>query len=261
VTQTRPAISVLLPTYNSATIIRPTLESVKWVDEILVVDSFSNDNTLDICQEYGARIIQHEYIQSAKQKNWAIPQCRYEWTFQIDHDEVLEEGLEEEIEKALIECREEYDGFIIPFKHDILGQWVKVSGLYPEYHLRLFRRDVGRFEDKEVHAHVKVPGQVGVLNHHIIHYGMPNISKRLGNVDRYTRYQADELRKRGQKFRWWHLVLRPVALFLYNYIYQQGFRAGYRGFLIAALEVTFDFWSYAKLWELEELGLESSPGS
>ena len=72
-------LSVLLPTFNNAEIIRPTLESIRWVDEILVVDSFSTDSTLDICREYGARIIQHEYIQSAKQKNWAIPQCAHEW--------------------------------------------------------------------------------------------------------------------------------------------------------------------------------------
>src|SRR6266478_5796498 len=94
-------ISVLLPTFNNADIIRPTLESIRWVDEILVVDSFSNDSTVGICREYGARVIQHEYVQSAKQKNWAIPQCAHEWVLQIDSDEVLEAGLREEIEAAL----------------------------------------------------------------------------------------------------------------------------------------------------------------
>jgi len=95
-------ISVLLPTFNNAEIIRPTLESIRWVDEILVVDSFSTDSTVDICREYGARVVQHEYIQSAKQKNWAIPQCANEWVLQIDSDEVLEPGLQEEIEATLM---------------------------------------------------------------------------------------------------------------------------------------------------------------
>src|SRR3989449_11146752 len=94
-------LSVLLPTFNNAAIVRAALESIRWADEILVVDSFSTDNTLDICREYGARIIQHEYIQSAKQKNWAIPQCANEWVLQIDTDEVLEPGLREEIEAVL----------------------------------------------------------------------------------------------------------------------------------------------------------------
>src|SRR5258708_36958369 len=93
-------LSVLLPTYNNAAIVRATLESVKWADEILVVDSFSTDATLDICREYGARIIQHEYINSAKQKNWAAPQCTHEWVLQIDTDEVLEPGLQEEVAGA-----------------------------------------------------------------------------------------------------------------------------------------------------------------
>ena len=200
------SISVLLPTYNDARIIRNTLESVKWASEILVVDSYSTDDTLAICHEYGARILQHEYINSAKQKNWAIPQCRYEWVLQIDTDEVLEPGLAEEIMRTLQSYPQEYDGFLVPFKHYILGQWVTVCDLYPEYHLRLFRRDVGRFEDKEVHAHVRVPGKIGLLHHHFLHYGMPNISKQLRNLDRYSRYQADELRKRGKPFRWWQLV-------------------------------------------------------
>jgi len=97
----RAKLSVLLPTFNNEGIIRATLESISWADEILAVDSFSTDNTLDICREYGARILQHEYEQSAKQKNWAIPQCAHDWVFQIDSDEVLEPGLREEIEAVL----------------------------------------------------------------------------------------------------------------------------------------------------------------
>ena len=83
---THPLISVLLPTYNCAAIVRPTLEAVKWADEILVVDSYSTDGTLDVCREFGARILQHEYINSAKQKNWAASQCKHEWILQIDAD-------------------------------------------------------------------------------------------------------------------------------------------------------------------------------
>src|SRR5258705_2751557 len=97
----RPLISILLPTFNSAATVRETLESVKWADEILVVDSFSTDRTLEICREYGARIIQHEYLNSARQKNWAAPQCRNDWVLQIDTDEILESGTREEIEDAL----------------------------------------------------------------------------------------------------------------------------------------------------------------
>lgn len=256
---TRSKLSVLLPTFNSEKIIRDCLESVKWADEILVVDSFSTDSTLDICREYGARIIQHEYIQSAKQKNWAIPQCTHEWVLQIDTDERLEPGLEEEIRRVLSNPPDDIDAYRIPFKMYILGQWVRVAGLYPEYHYRLFRKSVGRFEDKEVHAHVRVPGRIGTLQHHILHYGMESISKQLRNIDRYSRYQADELKKRGKHFRWYHLALRPLAIFAYYFLWQRGFTAGYRGFLVAAINTTFDFWAHAKLWEIETLNLPASP--
>ena len=255
----RAQISVLLPTFNSAEIVRSALESIRWADEILVVDSFSTDDTLDICREYGARVIQHEYVQSAKQKNWAIPQCAHEWVLQIDTDEVLDAGLREEIEAVIENPSAGVDGFRINFKHHVLNQWVRVCGLYPEYHLRLFRRDVGRFEDKEVHAHVRVPGEVRTLQNHILHFGMTSLSKQLSNLDRYSRYQADELKKRGRHFRWWQVVFRPFAIFSYYYFWKRGFLAGYRGLWLAALKMTSDFWVHAKLWELEAFDLSMSP--
>lgn len=255
----RLQVSVLLPTFNSEKIVRDCLESVKWADEILVVDSFSTDRTLDVCREYSARIVQHEYIQSAKQKNWAIPQCAHEWVLQIDTDERLEDGASDEIRDAIASADADVQAFRIPRKNHILGSWLQVSNLYPDYQTRLFRRDAGCFKDKEVHAHVRVPGRVETLRHHILHYGMTSISKQLSNIDRYSRYQADELNKRGKRFRWYHLVLRPFAIFGYYYVWKRGFTAGYRGFLVSAIDATFDFWTHAKLWELQTWGLDTSP--
>lgn len=252
-------LTILIPTRNNQDVIRACLENARWADEILIVDSFSTDATLDICREFGARIIQHEYIQSAKQKNWAIPQCAHPWVLQLDTDEAPDAGLREEILGILQDPPQGTDGYRIPFKHDILGEWVKVCNLYPEYHLRLFRRDVGRFEDKEVHAHVVVPGRVGTLQNHVLHTGMKSISNQLRNIDRYSRYQADELKKRGKRFHWTQLTLRPVGIFAYYFFWTRGFQAGYRGLLLSALNATFDFWSHAKLWELEKFHLPASP--
>jgi glycosyltransferase involved in cell wall biosynthesis len=252
-------ISVLLPTFNNAAIIRPTLESIRWADEILVVDSFSTDATLDICREFGARIIQHEYIQSSKQKNWAIPQCAHEWVLQIDSDETLEAGAQAEILARISEAPDGVDAFALPRKNHVLGKWIRTADLYPDLQTRVFRRDVGRFEDKEVHAHVVVPGKIEVLEHNVLHYGMTSISKQLSNIDRYSRYQADELRKRGKKFSWPQLVFRPFAVFAYYYFWRRGFTSGYRGLLVASLSATYDFWAHAKLWELGTLDA-SAPG-
>src|SRR6266545_4789020 len=239
-------ISVLLPTFNNAEIIRATLESIQWADEILVVDSFSTDSTLDVCSEFGARIIQHEYIQSSRQKNWAIPQCAHEWVLQIDTDEVLEAGAREEILQRIAEAPANVHAFSLPRKNHVLGKWLTTANLYPDLQTRVFRRDVGRFEDKEVHAHVTVPGRIEVIEHHVLHYGMTSISKQLRNIDRYSRYQADELRKRGKRFHWTQFALRPPAIFAYYYFYKLGFTSGYRGLLVASLNATCDFWAHAK---------------
>lgn len=254
-----PLISVLLPTYNCADIIRPTLKSIKWADEILVVDSYSTDETLDICREYGARIIQHEYINSAKQKNWAVPQCAHEWVFQIDSDEILESSAHEEILNAIGNAPPAVEAFRIARKNHVLGRWMRYGGIYPDWEMRLFRRAKGRWFDREVHSNVRVSGHVGTLKSHLFHFGMPNISKQLSNLDRYTRYEADEYRKQGKSFQLLQLILRPWLVFGYRYLWKQGFRDGMRGFIVCAYLAIYSFLSLAKLWEIEELGLDKSP--
>jgi glycosyltransferase involved in cell wall biosynthesis len=128
-------LSVLVPTYNNEASVRDCLKSIDWADEILVVDSFSDDKTLEICHEYGAHVIQHEYVQSAKQKNWAIPQCHHEWVLQIDTDERLEDGANEEILDAIAHADSSTDAFRLPRKNHILGRWLQIGNLYP-----IFRR-------------------------------------------------------------------------------------------------------------------------
>jgi glycosyltransferase involved in cell wall biosynthesis len=255
----RARISILLPTFNNAATVRETLESVKWADEIVVVDSFSTDATLEICKEYGARIIQHEYINSAKQKNWAVPQCSHEWILQIDTDEVLEPGAREEIERALASVPPQVEMFRFPRKNHMLGRWIRYAGVYPDYQTRLFRRAAGQWNDREVHAHINVAGEVQTLNHHILHFGMENISKQLRNLDRYTRYEADELRKLQVSFGWTRVTIRPCFVFLKRYVWNRGFLEGWRGFILCAYLAIYYLLSQAKLWEMEELRLEQSP--
>jgi glycosyltransferase involved in cell wall biosynthesis len=244
-----PKLSVLIPTYNEESMIVDCLESVKWADEILVVDSYSTDGTLKIARDYGARIIQHEYINSALQKNWAIPQCAHAWVLQIDADERLEDDLQTQIREVLSDPLADVDGYRINFKHHLLRKWVRHSGVYPEYHLRLFRRDVGRFQDREVDAHLVVPARVITLQGHMLHFGMESVSHRLRAMDRYTRYEADEREKQGKHYTWFNVVFRPLAVFFYYYIYKLGFLEGVRGLILAVLKIDFIFWTYAKLWE------------
>ncbi|MDM8543759.1 glycosyltransferase family 2 protein [Desulfococcaceae bacterium HSG9] len=244
-------LTVLIPTYNNESIIRNCLESVKWADEILVCDSYSTDRTLEIAREFGARILQHEYIGPAKQKNWVIPQCKYEWVLSIDTDECLEGKLKEAIQEFLSAPSQHIDACCMPRKNIILDQWLTVLCLWPDYTTRLFRRDIGRYENKEVHEDIHVPGSVKTFQHAIIHHGTPSLSKQIGYLDRYTRYQADEFVKQGRRFSWQRFLLRPPAAFLYYFFWKKGFTAGFRGFFLAAHFAIYSFYTHAKLWEIE----------
>ena len=252
-------ISILLPTYNCENTIISTLKSIKWSDEILVVDSFSNDSTLDIIKEYGVNIIQHEYINSARQKNWALQYCTHDWVFQIDSDELLEPNAENIIRSAISNSTENIHCFKMPRKNHVLGKWVKYGGLYPDWEYRLFRKKYGKWWDREVHSRIIVPGKIDLLKTPLIHNGMPNISKQLSNLDRYTRYEADELNKRNIKFSYFKWIFGPPYIFLKRYIVLQGFRDGWGGFFLAIYAGVYFFISYAKLLEIQLLKLKRSP--
>lgn len=248
----RSKLSVLIPTFNNEDQIREALENVKWADQIVIVDSFSADRTLEICREYTQDILQHEYINSAKQKNWAIPQCAHEWVFLLDTDERLPLALQDEI-KCILQTGigEGVDAYRVARKTIFLGQWLRVMNLWPDYQTRLFRRSVGRYEDKEVHADIVAPGLALTLKYPLVHKATPTLSKQIGLLDRYSRYQADELEKHGRRFHWIDLLLRPVYVFFYLYFVRRGFAAGFRGLFIAFHQAAFTFFTYSKLWEKE----------
>lgn len=252
----RPPISVLLPAWNCETTIRSTLASVSWADELFVVDSFSTDGTLAVCREYGARVVQHEYINSARQKNWAVGQCKYGWVLQIDSDETIPPELRREIEEAVSTAPPNVVAFRMPRRNHFLGRWMQHAGVYPDYQIRLFRRDAARWQEREVHAHLQLSdpaNEIGTLHNAILHNHAPTISRRFRDLDRYTRYEAAELRKKGKRFHWFDLFLRPWAGFFYRYVWLGGYRDGWRGLIYCSYYPIYIFLVRAKLWEAEEL--------
>ena len=254
-------LSILLPTFNCEKSIRDTLDSIKWADEIVVVDSFSTDDTLKIACEYTDQIYQKEYLNSAHQKNNSIKYCSGEWIFQIDSDEILEGNAEKIIRQSIETVNESIDCFQMPRKNYVLGKWIQYGGLYPDWEYRLFRKDKGRWVKKEVHSRVDVPGKIEHIDIKIIHNGMPSISKQLENLNRYTRYEADELKHKKINFSMFRWILSPPLIFLKKYVLQQGFRDGWRGFFLAVYSAFYIFLSHAKLKEIEILNLEHSPKS
>ena len=248
-----PLITILLPTYNCASIIKRTLDSISWADEIIVVDSYSDDSTCNIASEYGAKIFQHEYINSAKQKNWALQFCSNEWIFQIDSDEELEDNSEILIRAAVRNASLNIDCFKMPRKNYVIRKWVKYGGLYPDWEYRLFRKSKGKWWDREVHSCIVVDGIIATLNTPLIHHGMPNISKQLENLDRYTGYEVKQYKKVGKGFSYFSWLMGPPYIFFRRYVLQFGFRDGWRGFFLAIYSAIYLFISFSKLLESEIL--------
>ncbi len=242
-------LSVLIACYNSANVIELCLQSVRWADEVVVCDSHSTDGTLKICRQYTDRIIQHSYRYAADQKNWAIPQCQYEWILILDSDEVLEEGLREEILSKIGGAPPEVAGYRIPRKNFVYGKWLRHGGLYPDLQTRLFRRGRGLWEDREVHEHMCLDGEAGVLDHAILHNGFKDISTWFVKSNRYLEYEASEYTKRGKGHVLIKSVAYPAATFLKQFFWDRGFLDGWRGFLICVLQSFYHFMIYAKLWE------------
>jgi glycosyltransferase involved in cell wall biosynthesis len=247
----RAPVSVLIPCYNSADVIGDCLESVSWADEIVVCDSFSTDATLEIARRYTNRIVQHAYVTSATQKNWAIPQLRHEWVLIVDTDERISPALRREIEAALsADCS--YDGFRIPRLNHVFGRPIRHGGHYPDYQLRLFRRDRGRYQDRQVHAHVELQGRCGVLSAPLLHFGQRSVEQVTRTyLLRYTAWEAAQKDQDGVRFWPHHLIVRPLGAFVVRYLGQGGFRDGTAGLFMALLVGAYVFLTYARLWQLQ----------
>lgn len=242
-------ITALIPTHNNELNIVSLIKSLSWVDSILVVDSFSTDNTVELARSEGARVVQRIYKNSADQKNWALQFISTEWTLQLDTDEFLESGAEDEILKEVCDVNQQVDCFRFRRKNHMWDIWVKYGGIYPDYENRLFRTKSGRWFDRDVHSNIRVSGQSKVLNSHIMHYGMPSISKQLANLDRYTSYEANELGKKRMKYKKVKLYIFPALIFMHRYFYLRGYKDKLPGFILAVYTSFYYFVSHVKFYE------------
>lgn len=248
---TRPPISVLVPCFNSKAVIEACLYSVSWADEIVVCDSFSSDGTIEIAEKYAHRIIRHEYIDSASQKNWAIPQLSHDWVLIVDTDERVPAALRREIEYA-IRRPGGFTGFRIPRANYVFGRKLEHGGEWPDYQLRLFRRDCARYEQRRVHAHMILQGPCGTVTTpltHLPHQSLPAIRQTL--LGRYSLWEAEQKWADGARFRVRHLVFRPAGAFFSRYILRSGYRDSWQGLLMATIWACYVFISYWNLKDVE----------
>ena len=246
-------ISVAVITKNEEQNIRACLESILWADEVVVVDSGSTDGTLQICRDFQARVYVEEWKGFSCQKNSAVEKTRNEWVLSLDADEWVSPDLRREIESTL-QRNPLCDGYFIARKNFFLNRWIKHCGWYPDYNLRLFRKDRGRFRERAVHERVELRGKVGYLKNALEHKTYRSVSDFLERMDRYSTLAAREMRNEGRRYHFFDAFFRPPFTFLQMYLIRAGFLEGYLGFLLSVLYSFYTFAKYSKLKEFQEMG-------
>jgi len=244
-------ISLVLITLNAGRYLRRILSSVSFASEIIVVDSGSTDSTLQICRESGARIFKKAWTSYARQKNYAIEQAESPWILSLDADEVLSPELAGEISK--LQESAPYAGYKIPRLNHYFGRALRHGGQYPDFQLRLFRKDRGRFNDRPIHESVIVSGAIGQLRGEMLHYSYGTIDEYFSKFNRYTELEAQRLA--GQEGRPGAvsiaaaLLVKPWLKFIRRYFFKLGFLDGVPGLLAALFNSFTMIASYARYWE------------
>lgn len=251
-------VSAVIITHNEEHNLPAALESVKWADEIIVVDSMSTDRTIEVARQYTDKIYQQPWPGYVEQKNFAISKAQHEWIFSIDADERVSNELRLEIE-AWRQAEHSLNGYFIPRKSYFLGRWIKHTSWYPDEKLRLFHRDHGRWEGGRVHESVYVAGKTGHFRGELLHYSYRKISDYLARLELYSNLAAEDYLERGKKISFFTLMLNPVFNFIKNYLVKQGFRDGTPGLIISILSSISAFFKYAKLWELRNAPHQAAP--
>lgn len=238
-------LSVTIITYNEEENIRDALESVKWADEVVVIDSLSTDRTVEICKEYTEQVYPVSWHGYVEQKNIATEKTSYEWIFNIDADERVSEQLAGEIQQVLAGTPQ-HVGYYMPRRTYYLGGWIDHCGWYPDYKLRLFHKPSGKWVGKALHEKVEVRGTTAYLHHDLYHYSFKNISAHLQTMDKYSGIAAAH---KAGSVSGPEILFRTTFTFLKKYILQQGFRDGTRGIIVCLLSALATALKYSKLWE------------
>lgn len=242
------SLTVIVLSKNEEHNIRDCLVSAKWADEIIVVDSGSQDETVKRARKFTRKVFVRAWRGFGEARNYAIRKARGEWIFWLDADERITPELAREI-KETITGIPLHAGYSVPRKAYFLGKWIRHCGWYPGRVVRLFRRELGRFSDEKVHERLVVNGTVGDLKSDLLHYTDPSLDHYISKFGRYTSLAAEELSAKGRRFSVISLLVNPVWMFWRMYIVRRGFLDGLHGLILSVLSAGYVFVKYAKLWE------------
>ncbi len=242
-------LSAVLIVKNEEKKLESCLASLRWADEIIIVDTHSTDRTLEIASRYTDKIYQRDFDEFSAQKNFAVEQASGEWILSVDADERVSPELRDAIIKVL-EKGTGYDGFMVKRRNIIFGKSLRFAGQRSEKILRLFRKGGGLFE-QPIHEKVAVNGPVGELAGELVHESITDLKEYFEKLNLYTDHEARLMRSRGIRPNFVDLYLKPAARFFYFYILRLGFLDGYAGFLYHGLSSYYAFLKCAKVKELQ----------
>ena len=230
-------LSVVIIAKNEEKFIRDAILSANFANEVLVLDSGSVDNTSYIAKELGARVENQDWLGFGPQKNKAIELANNDWVFVLDSDERITAELQSEI-LATLE-NPSFDGFFVARLNRFFGKYIKTCGLYPDYSIRLFNKQKGRFNDVPVHESVQIKGNTSILKSHMIHLAYETIDEFVIKQKRYSKL----LNKKKNMAK---ALISPSWTFIKIYFIKLGFLDGWHGFVIAKIYAQYTFWKYTK---------------
>lgn len=241
-------ISARINTFNEEDNIAAALESLSWADELIVVDSFSTDRTVEIARRYTDKVVQHEFRSHGEQHNWADALCSHEWIFVLDADERVTPELRASI-LAFKEKGADLDGFRMARRAWYIDRWIRHSGWYPNWQTRLYRRSRGKWAGEPPHEAPKVDGHVGTLQGDLLHFTRRSLHEHVEVMNHYTDLASAARFRQGKKVGLLMMLVSPPWTFLRSYILKQGFRDGWTGLVIAGLAASYVHLKQAKLME------------
>ena len=245
----REKLSAIVTSFNEEINIKDCLESVAFADEVLLVDSFSTDATLELARKVAnVRILQREYFGSAAQKNWAMDQTVHPWILIVDADERVTPGLAREIEE-LLERGPSVSHYAIRRRNLFLDKLIRHSGWSTDKVVRLVRRGAARYPKRRVHADIQPEGQAPILNNALLHYTFRSLGQYLEKLHRYAEWGAADAYRKGKGVGAVELFFRPMWRFVRMYVFQAGFLDGRHGLVLCMLQAYGVFLKWAKLWE------------